>query len=170
MTMDFVVQSIKSNNGLDDSGISVVGASMYIAGSSTTSSASLKNVMWLRWLRFRYQCGKFINSKKVQLIIICMIILNAILMGINLAIDPNTAEGIVLEIIDTAFLCVYTVEITMQILYFGPNIVRDSWLIFDIFVVVFSWIGDYVQNLQGFQTFPAFRIFRLSLGFACCAM
>ena len=57
-------------------------------------------------------------------------------MGVNLAVDPNTAVGIVLGIINEAFLYVYTVEITMKILYFDLNIIQDSLSMFDIFVVV----------------------------------
>jgi len=130
-------------------------------GDIGTSGNKSSTTFSKRWLRIRYECGLLINNTAVQQCIMIMIILNALTMGMSTFVkegDDDTNQ--IFKNIDTVFLVVYTVEILMQFIYFGPRLIQDNWLAFDLFIVLTSWIGDYVQTFQNFQMLRAFRIFR----------
>jgi hypothetical protein len=55
---------------------------------------------------------------------------------------------------DMMFLCVFTAELVLQLIYRLLKFFTDSWLIFDFVIVVSSW------SLESLQVFRAFRIFR----------
>jgi len=121
------------------------------------------------WLRFRFQCGLIINHPRVQLLVICLIILNAATMGGSTFLTEDQTKMIdIFRYIDMTFLIIYTIEIIMQFIYFGWRMILDSWLAFDLFVVVISWISDASQFTDDtgsggggqFQIIRAFRIFR----------
>jgi len=116
------------------------------------------------WLRIRYQCGNFVNHPKVQTFVIFLIIINAVLMGIGTYFDPEDDPRAykILKEIDKGFLYIYTVEIVMQIMYYGWRVILDAWLVFDLVVVIVSWLSDVIMPGGGgpFQIIRAFRIFR----------
>lgn len=106
--------------------------------------------------RIRLWCGYFVNLAISQIIIILLIVINALMMGVGtfdfVTEDPEVSH--VFEQIDQAFLCVFTVEIVLHLVYRCLSFFSDAWLIFDMFIVVFSW------SLQSMQIIRAFRIFR----------
>jgi hypothetical protein len=92
-----------------------------------------------------------------------LIILNAIFMGVAtfdfVTNDPATEQ--LFANIDRGFLVVYTIELIMQIIYFGWRLIQDAWLVFDLVIVVASWGIDLNSDLGNqFQIIRAFRIFR----------
>ncbi|KAI2501662.1 hypothetical protein MHU86_12786 [Fragilaria crotonensis] len=113
--------------------------------------------------KFRLTCGKIVNNEIVQVSMVVLIIINAAVMGVAtfdfVTDDPATEE--LFENIDKGFLIIYTVELGMQFIYFGWQLVRDPWLLFDLVVVVASWGLDMKSDVGGqFQIIRAFRIFR----------
>lgn len=113
--------------------------------------------------RFRLWCGRTVNSDIVQIGMIGLIVLNAIFMGVAtfdfVTNDPATEQ--LFSNIDRGFLVVYTIELIMQIIYFGWRLIQDAWLVFDLIVVVASWGIDLNSELGNqFQIIRAFRIFR----------
>jgi hypothetical protein len=59
---------------------------------------------------------------------------------------------------DQAFLIVFTVELAMQLVYHGPHLFADGWLVFDFFIVVLSWSLESLQVIRAFRVFRAFRL------------
>ena len=106
---------------------------------------------------FRDGCGKMVNDSRVQLFIIALIIANATMMGVAtfrfVSDSPRMVN--IFEKIDFAFLIVFTVELSFQLIYRGPGgLFTDGWLCFDAIVVVSSW------GLDNFQIIRALRVFR----------
>ena len=113
--------------------------------------------------RFRLWCGRTVNNDVVQVGMIGLIILNAIFMGVAtfdfVTNDPATEQ--LFANIDRGFLVVYTIELIMQIIYFGWHLIQDAWLVFDLVIVVASWGIDLNSDLGNqFQIIRAVRIFR----------
>ncbi|KAL7550525.1 hypothetical protein ACHAWF_013759 [Thalassiosira exigua] len=100
--------------------------------------------------------GKIVNDDWVQNFILLLIVINAVLMGVATFPFVKTNPDILhkFEATDQAFLIVFTVESSMQLMYHGWEIFKDGFLVFDLLIVVLSWA------LEGAQVFRAFRIFR----------
>ena len=112
---------------------------------------------------FRTSVGKVVNNDKVQFLIVCLIVVNALLMGVATLDFVTGSEQVSkwFENTDTAFLIVFTVEIAMQLIYRGLwHVLTDAWLCFDFIIVVASWSfeSSSMQILRSFRIFRAFRL------------
>mmetsp|Transcript_26249 Transcript_26249/g.36991 ORF Transcript_26249/g.36991 Transcript_26249/m.36991 type:complete len:413 (+) Transcript_26249:181-1419(+) len=110
--------------------------------------------------KFRFKCGAIVNDPKVQLSIIGLIVINALIMGVAtfdfVTDDENVSQKF--EIVDRIFLIVFTIELSMQILYRGWTLFKDGWLSFDFFIVIFSWAFESLQVVRAFRVFRVFRL------------
>jgi hypothetical protein len=82
--------------------------------------------------------------------------MNAIMMGAEpsnfVAENPKVQQ--VFDFFDLLFLWIFTMEVSLQLLYRGCSFFRDPWLIFDLVIISLSW------NFNHLSVFRAFRIFR----------
>jgi hypothetical protein len=110
--------------------------------------------------KIREACGRIVKNEHVQLVIILMIVINAVMMGIGtfdfVTDDPDVNAA--WEKTDQAFLIVFTVELALQLVYHGPRLFADAWLVFDFFIVVLSWSMESLQVIRAFRVFRAFRL------------
>jgi hypothetical protein len=110
--------------------------------------------------RLRLLCGKVVENPHVQIAIICLIIMNAIIMGIGtfdfVTESPNVDQAF--QATDKSFLIVFTIEIGMQLIYRGLSLFTDGWLVFDFVIVVASWSLESLQVIRAFRIFRAFRL------------
>ncbi|KAL7537538.1 hypothetical protein ACHAWF_005792 [Thalassiosira exigua] len=106
--------------------------------------------------RVRSFTGRIVNDKRVQNVILLLIVINAILMGVATFSFVKMNHDILrkFEVTDQIFLILFTIESSMQIVYHGWALLKDGFLVFDLLIVVLSWA------LEGAQVFRAFRIFR----------
>uniref|UniRef100_A0A7S4AAP2 Ion transport domain-containing protein n=1 Tax=Pseudo-nitzschia australis TaxID=44445 RepID=A0A7S4AAP2_9STRA len=113
-------------------------------------------------------CGKLINNTPVMLTIIFLILINALLMGVSTTkwvyLNPQIRD--IFERLDLAFLWIFSVEVVMQLYYYGPAFFLDSWLVFDFMVVGLCWVTSIAMtedesDLQVLRSFRIFRAFRL---------
>jgi Ion transport protein len=113
---------------------------------------------WWSFSRLRAVIGAFINDTRVQLFIVCLIVINALLMGVatfDLVTNSPSIQA-AFETTDQVFLSVFTVEIALQLLHHGLRpVLTDGWLCFDLVVVVASW------SLESMQIVRALRVFRV---------
>jgi len=104
----------------------------------------------------RKYIGERVNDPRVQTFILVLILINSIMMGIAtfpfVKDNPETSNKF--DIADQIFLIIFTVESGLQLLYFGWFLFTDSFLVFDLLIVIMSWA------LEGTQVIRAFRIFR----------
>lgn len=93
------------------------------------------------WPVFRTHCGRSVNSKPVQLLVVGLIILDAIILGAD-TYDFNDGVFRVLSAIDLACLVIFNIEIVLQIVYLGPTnlIFYAPWRLFDLAIIVLSWV------------------------------
>jgi len=110
--------------------------------------------------RLRLLCGKVVENPTVQTIIIWLIIINAVIMGIATFdfVTQNRSVERAFEAVDKSFLIVFTLEITMQLMYRGLSLFTDGWLVFDFVIVVTSWSLESLQVIRAFRIFRAFRL------------
>lgn len=80
-----------------------------------------------------------------------------------LTLDPIRSNADVfnaLEWLDLSILIIFTIEFVLQLIYLGPVFLSRTWLVFDMCVVVFSWIflGTSIKVLRAFRIFRVFSL------------
>ena len=131
------------------------------SGSSSEEIRPKNRSLFAMFQRSRRIVGKLVNNASVQATIILLIILNSILMGVATTkmVTGNEDTEQVVERLDTAFLVIFTIEIAMQLYYFGFALFLDSWLVFDLIVVLISWWAtSQFKMVRAFRIFRAFRL------------
>jgi len=110
--------------------------------------------------RLRYRCGRIINDETVQHFIVFIIIFNSIMLGLgtfNFVLN-NAALHWTFGAIDFACLCLFTIEILLQIIYRQWHILRDPWLAFDLIVIAMSWMSESMDIGRAFRVIRASRL------------
>lgn len=108
--------------------------------------------------------GKIIASRFFKRSIIVLLLLNAMVMGIATFdfVTENKQIQLAFDILDSAFLFLFTVEIGLRIVHLGQSSLGDSWLVFDIFIIATSWVCG---ALLAIRTFRVLRTLRLATKF-----
>ena len=110
--------------------------------------------------RFRRKCGAIVNHPWMQVFIVLLIVVNAIMIGIGtfdfVTDDPRLDH--IFQTVDRTFLIIFTIELVMQFIYRGFQLVLDGWLVFDLIIIVMSWAFESVQIIRAFRIFRALRL------------
>ena len=77
----------------------------------------------------------FINHPRVQALIIVLILVNAVLLGLETSPAVMAAAGRGILLVDRAILAVFVVEILIRLWVYRAAFWRDPWSIFDFLVV-----------------------------------
>jgi len=77
----------------------------------------------------------FINHPRVQALIIVLILVNAVLLGLETSPSVMAAAGRFILLVDRAILAVFVVEIVIRLWVFRGAFWRDPWSVFDFLVV-----------------------------------
>jgi len=126
-------------------------------GDEANESTSSKLPSWLQTINNgRKYIGEKVNDHRVQNFILLLISINSIMMGIATFpfVKENPDMSDKFDLADQIFLVIFTVESGLQLLYYGWFLFTDSFLVFDLLIVIMSWA------LEGTQVIRAFRIFR----------
>jgi voltage-gated sodium channel len=83
----------------------------------------------------RQTLGAWVESKRVQNFIIGLIVINAIILGMETSPTIMAHIGPQLLALDKLILGVFVVEIGLKLIAQGPNFFRRGWNIFDFIVV-----------------------------------
>ncbi|VAX08466.1 Voltage-gated sodium channel subunit [hydrothermal vent metagenome] len=84
--------------------------------------------------------GIFIESTPVQRVIITLIIINAIILGLETSQSLMQQWGGLLRAIDTIILMIFVVEIVLRIIAHRLSFFRDPWSLFDFTVVAIALV------------------------------
>jgi len=84
--------------------------------------------------------GVFIESSPVQRTIIALIIINAIILGLETSAGLMHQWGGVLQAIDAIILVVFVTEIGLRIFVYRLSFFRDPWSLFDFTVVAIALV------------------------------
>jgi len=108
----------------------------------------------------RQKCGVWVNDDRVQITMVTFIFINAIMMGIATFdfIKRNEAWNVTFVKCDRVFLVIFTIELVMQGVYHGINLLSDGWLTFDLIIISASWGLQSLQIVRAFRVFRAFRL------------
>jgi len=83
----------------------------------------------------RQRVGRWIDSERVQHIIIALILINAATLGLETSSRMMDAVGGALKFADRLLLSIFVVEILVKLYAFGWRFFRNAWNVFDFVVV-----------------------------------
>ncbi len=99
----------------------------------------------------------FLGRRQVQNGILALIIVNAIILGLETSAGAMAAFGPLLKALDKAILAVFVVEIVLRIVAFRGAFFRDPWSLFDLTVVAIAL----VPSSGPFAVLRALRVLRV---------
>ena len=84
--------------------------------------------------------GQWVESERVQRVIVALIIINAITLGLETSSRAMDVAGGLLKLIDRLLLGVFVAEILAKLYAFGGRFFRNPWNLFDFLVVSIALI------------------------------
>jgi voltage-gated sodium channel len=105
----------------------------------------------INWLR------KIEEDPRTERVVMSLIIINAVILGLETSQTIMASYGRVLEILDHIILAVFVVELTARIVVHRLNFFRDPWSVFDFVVVGIAL----VPATDTFSVLRALRILRV---------
>jgi voltage-gated sodium channel len=112
---------------------------------------------WTGWQEKRAALRAFFASPRWERTIVTLIVINAIVLGLETSPTVMSFAGGAIRLIDNIILAIFVVEITLRILAYGRAFWRDGWSLFDFFVVAIALI----PATGGFAVLRALRIIRV---------
>jgi len=109
---------------------------------------------------FRDKVAAFVEHQAVQRTVIGLIILNAIIIGMETSAEIMHAIGHTLELINTIIIAIFVVEIVLRIYAEGARFWRSGWNWFDFLVVVMALIPA-SSTSQVLRVLRILRVLRL---------
>jgi len=103
------------------------------------------------------RAGMWVESDPVQKFITGLIVLNAIILGLDTSKVVISAVGPILTVIDDAILGVFIIELLLRIGYRRLSFFRDPWSLFDFAVVGIA----VVPTTPGLAVLRALRVLRV---------
>jgi len=85
--------------------------------------------------QFKTRLGLWVESERVQHILIALIIINAVTLGLETSSRAMETAGGFLKLIDRLLLAVFVSEILVKLYAFGGRFFRNPWNVFDFLVV-----------------------------------
>ncbi|MCV3209846.1 ion transporter [Mesorhizobium sp. YC-39] len=101
-----------------------------------------------------------IESRRFDLVIMVLILINAVTLGLETSPDAIAAFGPLLTAIDRAILGVFVLELAIRLVVYRTQFFRDPWRIFDLFVVGFALIPA-TGSLSVLRALRILRVLRL---------
>ena len=83
----------------------------------------------------REKLGAWIESKRIQSLIVGLILLNAVTLGLETSESATAEIGGLLHWLDRAILAVFVLEIGLKLYARGLGFFREPWNVFDFVVV-----------------------------------
>jgi len=120
-------------------------------------STSKQSLASLRW---RVKLGRWIESPGPRNAIIALILVNAVILGLETSDAVMASFGGLLTSINQAILAVFVVEIAIKLVAFGHRFFRSGWNVFDFFVVGISLVPA-AGPLEILRALRILRVLRL---------
>jgi voltage-gated sodium channel len=108
------------------------------------------------WQERRAALRAFFQSRFWERTIVVLIIINAIVLGLETSPSIVGQLGGALRLIDNIIIAIFTVEITLRLFAFGRSFWRDGWNVFDFFIVAIALM----PSTGGFSVLRSLRIIR----------
>ena len=109
---------------------------------------------------WRTRLGQRISSPLIETALIILIIVNAVILGLETFPDIMQRYGTLLVAIDKLILAVFVVEIILRIVAHGWRFFRDPWSLFDFAVVAIALVPA-SGPLAVLRTLRVLRVLRI---------
>ena len=111
-------------------------------------------------LNHRARLRNFLEQSRVHNAIMALIIFNAITLGISTSQSVQEQIGGFLSVLDKTILTIFVIELTLKLYAYGWNFFRNSWNIFDLFVVGVGLLPQTtaLSALRGLRVIRALRL------------
>jgi len=102
-----------------------------------------------------------VESRSFQRTVMSLVVLNAVVLGLETSSRVMGAVGAILRTLDVAILAFFVVEIILRVIAYGPSrFFRDPWSVFD-FVVVAVAVVPAAEEASILRALRVLRLFRL---------
>ncbi|KIC35173.1 ion transporter [Leisingera sp. ANG-M7] len=108
----------------------------------------------------RDKAREFVERRSVTNAILGIIIFNAITLGLGTSAAVRAHAGGLLDVIDTAVLAIFVLELALKLFAYGFRFFSSAWNIFDLVVVSFGLFPD-SQGLSALRGLRVVRALRL---------
>ncbi len=98
-----------------------------------------------------------VNDPRTERVIMSLIIINAVILGLETSKSAMASSARLLEILDHIILAVFVIEITARIIVHRWAFFRDPWSVFDFLVVAIAL----VPATETFSVLRALRVLRV---------
>ncbi|MDF2095884.1 ion transporter [Aquibaculum arenosum] len=112
---------------------------------------------------WREKLRALVEHPRSQRIIMTLIVINAVVLGLETSATAREAAGELLRVLDSLILAVFVLELGAKILVHGRRFVRDPWNIFDFLVVAVALVPA-TGNLSVLRALRVLRVMRLVSG------
>lgn len=102
----------------------------------------------------------WLERSRVQNVLIVLIVLNAVVFGVETSPSAMAAIGPVLQLVDRLILAVFVIEIGLRLFAYGPRFFRDPWSVFDFAVVALALLPT-TGSLSALRALRVLRVLRL---------
>ncbi|ARB44271.1 ion transporter [Alloalcanivorax xenomutans] len=109
---------------------------------------------------WRQRLGEWIESAPVRHFITGLILLNAIVLGVETSAAAEEAAGGLLALLNSVILAVFVAEILIKLTAFGPRFFRSGWNLFDFLIVGLS-LAPTSGQLAILRSLRILRVLRL---------
>lgn len=104
--------------------------------------------------------GQWVESPVIQRYVTGLIILNAIILGLDTSPAVMSAVGGLLTLVDEIILWIFVAELAIRIAYRRASFFKDGWNIFDFCVVAIA-LAPVSQSLSALRALRVLRVLRL---------
>ena len=101
-----------------------------------------------------------VEGRQVQLAVAALIVANAITLGLETVAPVRAALGPWLEYLDSVFLTLFVVELSLRIVAHGRRFFGSAWNIFDLAVIAISLLPS-AGPLSVLRTLRVLRVLRI---------
>ncbi len=109
---------------------------------------------------WRVKLGAWVEGPALTRFIITLIVINAIILGLETSERVTAAVGPALRAANVLILAVFVVEILLKLVAFGPRFFRSGWNIFDFLIVTISLVPT-TGPLEILRALRILRVLRL---------
>jgi voltage-gated sodium channel len=111
----------------------------------------------LAWLR------TVVNDPRSERVIMSLIVVNAVILGLETSKTVTASYGGLLEILDHIILAVFVVEIAARVIVHRLDFFRDPWSVFD-FIVIGIALVPATETFSVLRSLRVLRVLRLITG------
>ena len=104
--------------------------------------------------------GKFIEHPRTQRVILYLILINAVLLGLETSPGVMNRFGTLIRLMDQAILAIFVIEILLRVAVHRLAFFRDPWSLFDFLVIAIALLPATGQ-LSVLRTLRVLRVLRV---------